>query len=329
MGEPLPSNLGIDLGRATEAAALVAGRWMGLGERESADEVAAQAMAQALERLEMTGHIVIGEEGKLHRSMPLETGNAVGTGEKGTIDVVVDPIDGSNLLAQGRAGAISVAAAAPAGTLWSPQPAVYMDKIVVDRAVAEALVPECMDAPAAWTLALVARIKGKRVRDLIVFVLDRPRHAHLIDEIRAAGARVMLRTDGDIAGGVLAAMPHTNVDILLGVGGIPEGVLAAVATKALRGAMLGRLAPQSEEERLAIDAAGLDPQQILTCDDMVGTDDAFFAATGITDGPLMTGVSYQGPWAETQSLILRTKTGNRRFLHAEHSVEDDESMSLG
>lgn len=316
-----PRNLGLDLVRATEAAALAAGRWMGLGKRDEADDAATEAMCDALNSLDMEGHIVIGEEGKLGQHSPLDTGQVVGTGDGPEMDVVVDPIDGRTLLAQGRWGAIAVAAVAPRGSMWSCAPAVYMEKLVVDREAAHALVPECMDAPAAWTLALVARVKRKAVRDLVVFVLDRPRHSDLIEEIRSAGARVMLRSDGDIAGALMAASPVATADLLMGVGGVAEGVIAAAAVKAMGGAMLGRLAPQSESERLAVEAAGLDTRQVLSCSELVSGTEVFFAATGITDGPLLPGVRYHGNRAETESLILRYKTGTRRTIHTEHLIE--------
>jgi fructose-1,6-bisphosphatase II len=315
-------NVGFDLVRATEAAALIAGRWMGLGRRDEADEAATVAMAQALKAMEFDGHIVIGEEGKLGRHSPLDTDQHVGTGEGPTLDVVVDPIDGGRLLAQGLPGAISVAAIAPRGSIRSLYPAIYMDKIVADREVARALVPECLDAPAAWILALIARLKKKEIRDLVVFMLDRPRHAALIEEIRTAGARVMLRSDGDIAGALLAASVHSGVDLLMGAGGVPEGIIAACAIRSLGGAMLGRLAPQSDAERAACQAAGLDTLQVFTADDLVPSDELFFAATGITDGPLLAGVRYQGQQAETHSLLLRCETHTRRQIHAEHLLEE-------
>jgi fructose-1,6-bisphosphatase II len=315
-----PRNLGLDLVRATEAAALSAGRWMGLGELGEADQAAAEAMWRALNTLDMDGHIVIGEEGKLGTHSPLDGGQRVGTGYGPEMDVVVDPIEGRNLLAQGHPDAIAVAGIAPRGTMWAPVPGVYMDKIVVDREAASALVPECMDAPAAWTLALIARVKGKPVRDLIVFVLNRPRHRHLIEEIRAAGARAMLRTDGDVAGALLAASPESGVDLLMGVGGVSEGVIAACAVRAMCGGMLGRLAPQSDEERAAVEASGLDTEWILTGGEMISSDEVFFAATGITTGALLSGVRYRGDTAETESLVLRCETGTRRFVHAEHVI---------
>jgi fructose-1,6-bisphosphatase II len=317
----LPLNLSLDLVRATEAAALSAGRWMGLGDRDGADRAAIEAMYRALNTLDMDGVIVIGEEGKFGTHSVLESGRKVGTGNGPALDVVVDPIDGRTLLAQGRAGAISVVAAAPRGALWSPAPAIYMEKIVADRDAADSLVTECSSAPAAWTLALIARVMKKEVRDLVVFVLDRPRHQALIDEIRTAGARVMLASDGDIAGALLAAAPQTGADVLMGVGGVPEGVIAACAVKSIGGTMLGRLAPQSDAERQAVEAAGLDTRRVLTCDELVAGNEIIFAATGITDGPLLAGVRYHGNRAETQSLVLRCDTRTRRIIHAEHLIQ--------
>jgi fructose-1,6-bisphosphatase II len=319
--QSLPRNSGLDLVRATEAAALSAGRWMGFGQRDEADHHAILAMHEALNMLNIDGRIVIGEEGKLGESSVLASGQKVGSGQGPAVDVVVDPIDGRNLLAQGKPGAISVAAIAPRGSMWSPRPAIYMEKIVVSRQAAQVLVPECMNAPVAWTLALVARAKHKEVRDLIVFVLDRPRHHDLIEEIRVAGARIMLRSDGDIAGAIMSAAPEGLVDMLIGVGGVAEGVIAACAIKAMGGAILGRLAPQSDEERAALAEAGLDTRRILTSDELITSRQIFFAATGITDGALLSGVKYQSNRAATQSMILRCETGTRRFIEAEHLIE--------
>jgi fructose-1,6-bisphosphatase II len=229
-------------------------------------------------------------------------------------------VDGRRLLAAGQPGAISVAAVAPRGSMWTGSAAVYMEKIVVDQEVGEILVPECLDAPAAWTLSLVARRKGKEVKDLTVFVLDRPRHLPLIEEIRSVGARVMLNRDGDIAGALLAASVTGKADLLMGIGGVEEGLIAACGVKALGGAMLGRLAPQSEAERDAVQAAGLPLSQVLTCDDIISSDEIFFAATGITDGSLLEGVRYRGNWAETYSLVLRGETRTRRHIQAEHLI---------
>jgi fructose-1,6-bisphosphatase II len=277
-------------------------------------------MHSALNTLDMDGRVLIGKEGRLGQHSSLDTGQRVGTGEGPEMDVIVDPIDGRSLLARGHPDAVAVAAVAPRGSMWAPSPGIYMDKIVVDREIAGALVPECLDAPAGWVLALVARAKGKDVRDLVVFVLNRPRHRSLIDEIRAAGARTMQRTDGDVVGALMAASSYAHVDVLMGIGGVPEGVLAACATRALGGGMLGRLAPQTEKEREAIEAAGLDPHQVLSCSQLVSSREVFFAATGITDGTLLSGVHYHGTEAETESLIIRGETGTRRTLHSEHRI---------
>jgi fructose-1,6-bisphosphatase II len=315
-----PRNLGLDLVRVTEAAALAAGRWMGLGEPEKANQDAAATMYKALNASDMDGCIVIGEEGRVGTHSPLDTGQRVGTGGGPEMDVLADPIDGRQLLARGHPDVITVAAVAPRGTVWMPTPAVFMNKIVVNGQVADSLVPECLDAPAAWTLALVARAKGKPVRDLVVFVLSRPRHEDLIREIRAAGARTMLRTDGEVVGALMAASPHGSVDVMMGIGGVPQGVLAACATRAMSGGMVGRLAPQSVEEREAVQAAGLDTRQILACSELVSSHEIFFAATGITDGSLLSGVHYHGDEAQTESLVLRAETGTRRFIRTEHCL---------
>ena len=297
---------------------------MGLNKQHDADRAAASMMSQVLADIEMDGRIAVGEDlGHSHdHSAPLQIGQTVGSGRGPALDIVIDPIDGCRLLAQGHGTAVSVAAAAPRGTLWAPALAVYMEKIVVAGEVGAALVPECMNAPAAWTLALVARATGKRVRDLVVFVLGRPRHEHLIAEIRGAGARVILSPDGDVVGALLAITPDSGVDMLMGVGGVPEGLMAACAVRAAGGAMLGRLAPQSGAEREALKDAGLDTRRILTAEELVGSNQVFFAATGITDGPLLEGVRYHGERATTHSLILRGETHTRRKMVAEHLLDE-------
>ena len=320
MSDIISPNIGLDLVRVTETTALKAGRWLGVGQREAAHQAATEAMFEALSTIDIDGYVVIGEEGRLGEHSPLDTGRKVGTGKGPKVDVVLDPIDGTNSVVKGHPGAISVISIAPQGAMWSPKVAVYMDKIVVDREAAPNLVTECMDAPAAWTLALVARAKKKDVRDLLVIVLDRPRHQDLIEEIRAAGARVLLRSDGDTAGALIAATPRAGADMLMGVGGVPEGVTAACAVKAMKGAMLGRLAPQSEEEREAILAVGRDTKQILTSNELVASDQIYFAATGVTDGPLLTGVHYHSRTARTQSLLIRAQTGTRRIIHTDHII---------
>lgn len=313
-------NIGLDLVRVTETAALAAGRWMGSGDYDSAHRIASRAMVDALNTLEMKGHIVIGEEGRLGGDDPLHSGAEVGSGNGIEVDVVVDPIDGTNLLIKGHPGAISVVGVAERGSMWSPVPAIYMDKLVVDRRAASALVPECMDAPAGWTLALIARVKDKPVQDMTVIVLNRPRHHDLIEEIRAAGARILLRDEGDVEGAILAATPETGVDLLMGIGGAAQGVIAACAIKAMNGAMLARLAPQSKEERDAVEGAGLDATRILTCHEIVTSDEIFFAATGITQSLLLESIKYHGSHADTHSLLIRSETGTRRFIYAEHAA---------
>ncbi|MCX7670275.1 MAG: class II fructose-bisphosphatase [Anaerolineae bacterium] len=326
--QTLPRNLGFELVRVTEQAALTAGRWMGLNRAEEADQAAGLTMQRMFGTLAINGRLAIGEDAKLDAQVPLHSGQALGTGHGPAVDVVADAIDGCRLLAQGHGAAVAVAAVAPRGAMWAPVPAIYMDKIIVGQDVGAALVPECLGAPAAWTLALVARARGKRVGDLVVFVLARPRHDALVNEIRAAGARVMLSPDGDILGALLAITPNSGVDLLMGIGGVPEGVIAACAVRAAGGAMLGRLAPQSAEERAAVQAAGLDTRQIVSDRDIVNSDQVFFAATGITDGPLLRGVHYLGDRATSNSLILRGETHTRRWLVTEHLLSGKESGVL-
>jgi fructose-1,6-bisphosphatase II len=321
MVDELPSrNVGLDLVRVTETTALAAGRWIGSGNRAEAHRAATRAMAAALNTIDINGHIVIGEERGSPVDDLLHSGNIVGTGFGPEVDLVVDPIDGTASLIRGRPGAISLVGVAPRGTMWSPVPAVYMEKIIVDRRAAAVLTPECIDAPAAWTLALIARAKDKAVRDLTVIVLDRPRHKHLIDEIRATGARILLRDEGDAEGALVVTSPETGVDILMGIGGASQGVIAACAVHAMEGAMLARLAPQSKAELGAIREAGLDEKRILTANEIISSNEVFFAATGITHSRLLSAMQFHGTHAVTHSLLLRAETGTRRFITAEHSA---------
>ena len=313
-------NIGLDLVRVTETTALAAGRWIGSGDQAAAHRTATQAMLAALNTLNINGRIVIGEDRLVNNEILLGTGQKVGTGLGPNVDVVVDPIDGTKLLIKGQSGVISVVGVAPSGALWSPAPAVYMEKIVVDRQAAKELVPECMDAPAAWTLALVARVKKKSVHDLTVIILDRKRNYDLVEEVRRAGARILLRDEGDAEGALLAATPGTGVDLLIGIGGASQGAISACAVKALNGGMLARLAPQSQAEENAIHAVGLNKNQIRTCGDMVKSNELFFAATGVTDSLLLPALQFHGVHAETHSLLIRSETGTRRFIHAEHAA---------
>lgn len=313
--------LGLDLVRITEAAALAAGRWIGSGNYMNAHKAATEAMYNMLNSLDITSRVIIGEEREIEGQALLSHGTTFGEGDV-LLDLAVDPIDGTRLLIAGKPGAISVISITPRGSMWSPGPAEYLEKIVVDREAADALVPECMDAPAAWTLALVARKKKKPVRDLTVSVLDRARHQDLIEEIRSTGARILLRDEGDAEEALVAATPNTGIDMLMGVGGATQGVLAACAVKAMGGAMLARLAPQSAKEREAIKVAGLDEKHIWTQDEMVQTDRLFFAATGITESALLPAIQFYGNYAKTYSLLIRSETGTRRFIHAEHAIFD-------
>lgn len=327
MEEHLSRNLGLDLVRVTEAAALAAGHWMGFGDPDGADRAATEAMVAAFAGVDIDGYIVIGEQTRLGDHSPLETGTRVGNRNGPELDVVVDAIDGARLVAKSHPGALSVIGAAQRDAMTSLYPATYMEKLIVGPAGADALVPECLDAPAAWTLALIARVTHRNVSDLVVFVLDRPRHRSLIDEIRAAGARILLRSDGDISGG-LAATSGGKVDLLLGVGGVSEGLITACAVKAMGGGMLARLAPQDTEERSAVTAAGLDPKRVYTCDELVAGRQIIFAATGITDGSLLTGVTYQGDEGRTESLVLRCATGSRRVIQATHQITGEAAPAL-
>lgn len=251
----------------------------------------------------------------------LFNGEAVGTGRGPKMDIAVDPIDGTSLLANGRPDAIAVIAAAPRDTMWSPGAALYMQKVVVGRDAHDALARTSLDDPVAALLAAIAEAKRQHVRDLTVFVLDRPRHAALIADVQAAGARLMLRTDGDVLGALMASTPGSGVDLMMGIGGTPEGVIAACAVRALGGAMLGRLAPQKTGEGEAIAASGVDAARVLTQEDLVRSADVFFAATGITDGVLLDGVRYSGDGATTESIVLRGRSGTRRTLHAQHRLD--------
>jgi len=307
----------MELVRVTEAGALAAARWVGRGDKESGDHAAVEAMRLILSTVEMDGVVVIGE-GEKDAAPMLYNGERVGNGRGPKVDVAVDPVEGTSLLAMGQPDALAVVGVAPRGSMWAPGPAFYMSKLVVNREVRDAVGPDLLDAPAGEVLARVAEAKGRRVSDLTVFILDKPRHAGIIQEVREAGARVLLRSAGDVAGALMAARRGSGVDLLLGVGGTPEGVITACAVRSLGGAMLGRLAPQSEAEREAVLAAGLDPERVLTQDDLVGGGDAFFAATGVTDGVLLPGVRYSSDGATTASLVMRSRTGTVRTVHAEH-----------
>ncbi len=313
---PPTRNLGLDLMRATEAAALASARHVGRGDKEAGDRAAVEAMRLILSSLDFRGRVVIGE-GEKDQAPMLYNGEVLGQGEGEPWDLAVDPVEGTRLLALGRYGAISVIAAAPPGSLLDPGPAFYAAKLVVGPRAKEAI---DLRASVADNLKEVAQALGKSLRELTVFVLDKPRHAGLIDEIRWAGARITLQTDGDVAGALAALLPDTGVDLLMGTGGTPEGVIAAVAVRALGGGMQMRLDPQSEKERQNLLEAGFDLDRVYTLEEICASDDTHFAATGITDGPFLKGVRYQDQGAWTESLVVRGKTGTMRLISAWHTL---------
>lgn len=310
-------NLAQDLVRVTEAAALCAARWLGRGAKERGDAAAVAAMRTTFQSVDVDGTVVIGE-GEKDQAPMLFNGERVGSGAGPAMDLAVDPVEGTNLLALGRPNAISVVAMAPRGSMFSPGPAFYMNKLVVP---AQARGKVDIKAPVADTLAAVARALGKDVDDLVVFVLDKPRHKKLIQDIRNAGARIQLHTDGDVAGAIMAVSPDDDVDLMLGAGGTPEGVLAAVAVRIAGGEMQGVLDPQSEAERRAVLDAGFDLDRVLCTEDLVSSDDVFFAATGITGGSFLGGVRFTGRGARTSSLVMRGKTGTLRYVESHHVFE--------
>lgn len=307
-------NLALELVRTTEAAALAAGRWMGRGDRNACDRAAVEAMRVVLNAVDMDGVVVIGE-GEKDEAPMLYNGERLGTGVPPQVDIAVDPIDGTRLLSLGRANSLSVVALAERGTMYNPGPIVYMNKIAVGP---EARGQVDIEAPPAENLRRIARAKGKDVDDLLVVILERDRHKDLIQAVRQAGARIRLITDGDVAGALMTALPETGVDMLMGIGGTPEGVIAACALKCIGGEIQGKLWPRNEEEaRLARDM-GYDLDQVLTTDDLVRGENIFFAATGITDGELLDGVRYYGWGATTSSLVMRSKSGTVRRIQAQH-----------
>ena len=308
-------NLAMDLVRVTEAAALASARWLGKGAKNEGDGAAVDAMRLSFNSLNVAGHVIIGEGEKDHAPM-LHNGEKVGTGRGPAIDVAVDPVEGTKLLAYGRPNAISVVGVAPAGTMYNPGPSFYMQKLVVPPAARDVV---DIDAPVKENLKNIAKSLGKDVDDLVVFVLDKPRHEKLIHKIREAGARIQLHTDGDVAGALMAVDPRSEVDVMMGTGGTPEGVLAACAIKGIGGQMLARLDPQSYVEKEAIREAGIDTRDILTVDTLVRSDEVFFAATGISGGTFLRGVQYLGNGAVTHSMVIRGKTGTLRYIESYHN----------
>ncbi len=310
-------NLALELVRVTEAAALAAGRWIGRGDEEAADRAAVDAMRIMVDTVAMDGVVVIGE-GEKDRAPMLYNGERVGNGQGPAVDVAVDPIDGTRLTALGQPNALSVMALSERGTMFSPGAAVYMEKVAVGPEAADAI---DVTAPPEENVRSVARAKGVRPEEITVVVLDRDRHRELIRRVRGAGARVSLVPDGDVAPAIAAATPTAGVDLLMGIGGTPEGVVAAAALKCLGGAIQGRLFPRSDEERARLEEAGLDADRVLTTEDLISGEDVFFAATGITDGSLLPGVRYHRDGATTCSMVMRSRSGTVRSIEAHHRFE--------
>ncbi len=309
-------NLALELVRVTEAAAMAAGRWVGKGDKNGADGVAVNAMRTLISTVGMNGTVVIGEGEKDNAPM-LYNGEQVGDGDGPECDVAVDPIDGTTLAAKGMANAIAVLAVSPRGSMYDPSAVFYMEKLVTG--------PEAADVvdiryPVAENVHQVAKAKGSKPEDVTVVVLDRPRHERLVEEIRSTGARIKFITDGDVAGAIMAARAGTGVDMLLGIGGTPEGIIAACAMKCLDGVIQGRLWPTNDAEKQRALDAGHDLDRVLYTADLVSGDDCFFVATGITDGELMQGVRYKAGGASTHSLVMRSRSGTIRSIHSEHKL---------
>ncbi len=316
-------NLAMELVRVTEAAALAAGRWVGRGDKESADQAAVDAMRLMIDTVSMHGTVVIGE-GEKDRAPMLYNGEAVGNGSGSAVDVAVDPIDGTRLTATGRPNALAVIALSARGSMFFPGAAVYMEKVATGPEAADAI---DVTASPEENVRRVAKALGSKPEEIGVMILDRDRHVDLIARVREAGARVYLITDGDVAGAIATARQNSGIDLLMGIGGTPEGVIAAAALKCLGGAIQGRLYPRDDEERRKLLDAGFDIEKVLGTDDLVAGNDVFFAATGITDGSLLKGVQYRENGAVTQSISMRSRSGTVRYIDAEHQFEKLEQFS--
>ncbi|WEV78015.1 class II fructose-bisphosphatase [Janibacter cremeus] len=316
-------NLAMELVRVTEAAALAGGRWVGRGDKNRADGAAVDAMRSMIAGVRMSGVVVIGE-GEKDEAPMLYNGEQVGDGHGPACDVAVDPIDGTTLTAKGMTNAVSVMAVADRGTMYDPSAVFYMDKLVTGPDAADAV---DIRLPVAENIRRIAKAKSTHPDDVTVVMLDRPRHAGLAEEVRAAGARIRFISDGDVAGAIMAARPGTGIDLLLGVGGTPEGIITACAIKCLGGVIQGRLWPSDDEERQHAIDSGHDLEQVLTTDDLVQTDNCYFVATGITDGELLRGVRYRPGGATTESLVMRSKSGTTRIVEAHHNLTKVQRLS--
>ncbi len=307
-------DLGLELVRVTEAAALAAARWQGRGDKEAVDQAAVDGMRLVLSTVDIAGTVVVGE-GKKDEAPMLYDGESIGTGRGLEVDVAVDPVDGTTLTAQGMPGAVAVIAAAERGSMYDPGPLVYMDKIAVGPVAAGAI---DLDAPVEYNLSQVAKAADKDVGDVTAIILDRPRNAHFIDEVRKSGARIRLIRDGDISGAIATAQPDSGIDILFGIGGSPEAVIAAAALTCLGGEQQCRLWPRDDAEREYARAHDIDLQRILEMKDLVDSNNVFFAATGITGGEFLDGVKFSGVQAFTSSVVMRSKTGSVRSMRTSH-----------
>lgn len=316
-------NVAMEMVRVTEAAALAAARWMGRGDKNGADKAAVDAMREMIDTVAMDGIIVIGE-GEKDEAPMLYNGERVGNGRGPQVDVAVDPIDGTTLLSLGRPNAVSVIAVAPRGTMYNPHDIFYMDKIVVGPQARGRI---DITAPVSWNLEQIAKARSMPVEELTVVILDRDRNAQIVSDVREAGARIVSITDGDVAGAVMAAMEGTGVDVLMGIGGSPEGVVAACAIKSLGGDMQCRLWARNENDLRLAAEHGLDIDEVLTLDKLVNSNDCFFAATGITTGYLMKGVEYVASGAQTESLVMRSRSGTVRRIVGMHQRRKVEQIS--
>lgn len=309
-------NLALELVRVTEAGAMAAGRWVGKGDKEGGDGAAVDAMRQLVSSVSMSGIVVIGE-GEKDEAPMLYNGENVGDGTGPEVDFAVDPIDGTTLMSKGSPGAISVLAVAERGAMFDPSAVFYMQKIAVGPDAADVI---DISAPIGENIRKVAKAKHASVSDITVCILDRPRHSDLIQKVRNAGARIRLISDGDVAGAIAAARPDSGTDILVGIGGTPEGIIAAAAMRCMGGALQGKLAPKDDEERQKALDAGHDLDRVLVTEDLVAGDNVFFCATGVTDGDLLRGVRYYGGGASTHSIVMRSKSGTVRMIDAYHRL---------
>lgn len=317
MPEVPERNLGLELARVTESAAIAAARWQGRGDKEAADDAAVEAMRDILNSIDMDGVIVIGE-GEKDEAPWLANGEKVGNGRGPAVDVAVDPVDGTTLTSLGLSGALAVIALAERGTMYSPGSLVYMDKIAVGP---EAAGKVELDAPVAVNLRNIAQAKGMGVHDLTAIILDRPRNAPYIEAVRREGARIRLIRDGDVSAAIATAREHSGIDVLFGIGGSPEAVIAAAALKAMGGDFQGRVWPRDDSERQYAIDHGHDITRVLGLDDLVASNNTFFAATGITDGELLDGVDFEEHGrVQTHSVVMRSKTGSIRWMRSEHDL---------